>query len=66
MDRREKQGWASVLFKRTFRSLRSFPFFIKERSTRKERTISGEVAAEAAEVTEEVAVALGVEAGGPT
>ena len=21
------QGWASVLFKRTFRSLRSFPFF---------------------------------------
>ena len=26
------QGWASVLFKRTFRSLRSFPFFIKERS----------------------------------
>ena len=38
-------------------------------TTRKERTISGEVAAEAAEaaeVTEEVAVALGVEAGGPT
>ena len=26
------QGWASVLFKRTFRSLRSFPFFIKEHS----------------------------------
>ena len=26
------QGWASVLFKRTFRSLRSFAFFIKERS----------------------------------
>ena len=26
------QGWASVLFKRTFRSLRSFLFFIKERS----------------------------------
>ena len=25
------QGWASVLFKRTFRSLCSFPFFIKER-----------------------------------
>ena len=24
------QGWASVLFKRTFRSLRSFAFFIKE------------------------------------
>ena len=27
-----KQGWASVLLKRTFRSLHSFPFFIKERS----------------------------------
>ena len=27
-----KQGWASVLFKRTFRSLRSFLFFIKERN----------------------------------
>ena len=27
---RDSQGWASVLFKRTFRSLRSFPFFIKE------------------------------------
>ena len=27
-----EQGWASVLFKRTFQSLRSFPFFIKERS----------------------------------
>ena len=26
------QGWASVLFKRTFRSFRSFPFFSKERS----------------------------------
>ena len=26
------QGWASVLFKRTEQSLRSFPFFIKERS----------------------------------
>ena len=26
------QGWASVLFNWTFRSLRSFPFFIKERS----------------------------------
>ena len=26
------QGWASVLFKRTFHSFRSFPFFIKERS----------------------------------
>ena len=26
------QGWASVLFKGTFSSLRSFPFFIKERS----------------------------------
>ena len=26
------QGWASVLFKRTFRSLRYFAFFIKERS----------------------------------
>jgi len=25
------QGWASVLFKRTFRSLCSFPFFAKER-----------------------------------
>ena len=25
-----EQGWASVLFKRTFRSLRSFAFFIKE------------------------------------
>ena len=24
------QGWASVLFKRTFRSFHSFPFFIKE------------------------------------
>ena len=24
------QGWASVLFKRTFRSLRSFAFFLKE------------------------------------
>ena len=23
------QGWASIIFKRTFRSLRSFPFFIK-------------------------------------
>ena len=33
-DKREvtkTQGWASVLFKRTFRSFRSFPFFIKER-----------------------------------
>ena len=27
-----EQGWASVLFKRTFRSLRSFSFFIKERN----------------------------------
>ena len=27
----KRQGWASVLFKRTFGSLRSFPFFIKER-----------------------------------
>ena len=27
-----QQGWASILFKRTFRSLRSFAFFIKERS----------------------------------
>ena len=26
------QGWASVLFKRTERSLHSFPFFIKERN----------------------------------
>ena len=26
------QGWASILFKRTERSLRSFPFFIKERN----------------------------------
>ena len=26
------QGWASVLFKRTERSLRSFPFFYKERN----------------------------------
>ena len=26
----KKQGWASVLFKRTQRSLRSFTFFIKE------------------------------------
>ena len=26
------QGWASVLFKRTFRSFRSFPFFSKERN----------------------------------
>ena len=26
------QGWASVLIKRTFQSLRSFPFFYKERS----------------------------------
>ena len=24
------QGWASILFKRTFHSFRSFPFFIKE------------------------------------
>ena len=29
---RERQGWASVLFKRMFRSFCSFPFFIKERS----------------------------------
>ena len=28
-----QQGWASILFKRTDRSLRSFPFFIKERNT---------------------------------
>ena len=28
----EYQGWASVLFKRMFRSLRSFPFFIKEQN----------------------------------
>ena len=28
----KRQGWASVLFKRTFQALRSFPFFIKERS----------------------------------
>ena len=27
-----RQGWASVLFKRTFRYLRSFTFFSKERS----------------------------------
>ena len=26
------QGWASVLFNRTFRSLRSFPFFVKKRN----------------------------------
>ena len=26
------QGWASVLFKRMFRSFHSFGFFIKERS----------------------------------
>ena len=26
------QGWASVLFKRMFRSFHSFAFFIKERS----------------------------------
>ena len=29
---RFNQGWASVLFKRTFRSLRSFLFFIKEQN----------------------------------
>ena len=28
----QHQGWASVLFKRTFQSLRSFPFFMKERN----------------------------------
>ena len=28
----EKQGWAFVLFKRMERSLRSFPFFIKEQN----------------------------------
>ena len=30
--RENMQGWASFLFKRTERSLRSFPFFIKERN----------------------------------
>ena len=32
------QGWASVLFNRMFRSLRSFPFFIKEHSVFYKRT----------------------------
>ena len=31
-ERDKNQGWASVLFKRTFRSFRSFTFFSKERS----------------------------------
>ena len=35
-------------------------------TTPKEPTTSGEEAAEAAEATEEVEIALGVEAGGPT
>ena len=31
-NNKSNQGWASVLFKRTERSLRSFPFFIKEQN----------------------------------